>query len=49
MGRLGSLLKYLILLALLGGIGVAGYALLSELPAPTRDVTAPLPLPGEEQ
>ena len=48
MGRIGTLIKYLALLAVLGGLALVVYALLSELPAPTREVTVPLPLPGED-
>ncbi|MEM1345824.1 MAG: hypothetical protein AAGI34_14770 [Pseudomonadota bacterium] len=47
MGRLGLLLKYLFWLLVLGLLVLTGIALLSELPAPVRDVQIPLPLPGE--
>ncbi len=36
------LIKILFYLAILGGIGLVGYALFFELPAPTTEVTMPI-------
>jgi len=47
MGRLGVLLKYLVWLLVLGVLGLSAFAMLSDLPAPVRDVSRPLPLPEE--
>ena len=38
-------LKYLFRLALLLAVGFVGYAVFSDLPAPTRDRMVTLPLP----
>ena len=35
-------LKYLFYLAVLVAIGIAGYAIFSELPAPTQEVVVPV-------
>ena len=48
MGRFGTVLKYLLLMALVGLIGLAGFSLVSDLPAPVREVTVPLDPPGTE-
>lgn len=45
MGRLGRLLKYLFWLALIGAAALAGFALISDLPAPVEERTVPLELP----
>lgn len=47
MGRLGVMIKYLFWLLVLGMLGLTAFALLSDLPAPVRDVSRPIPLPGE--
>jgi len=39
---LGRILKYLFFLVILGMIGLAGYALFSDLPAPTAEVVEPV-------
>ena len=36
------LIKYLFILALLGAAGIAGYALLFELPAEKQEITIPV-------
>ena len=46
MGRL-RLAKYLLWLLFIGALGLVGFALLSALPAPTREVSVPLTLPEE--
>ena len=38
--------KYLFRLALLGAIGLVTYALLADLPPPTRQITVEVPMPG---
>lgn len=48
MGRL-RIAKSLLWLVLVGLLGLVGFALLSELPAPTRVVSVPLALPEEAQ
>lgn len=47
MGRLGRLLKYLFWLALIGAAALAGFALVSDLPAPIEERTVPLDLPPD--
>ncbi len=42
-------LKYLMWLALLLAVGFVGYALIFDLPAPTRDRVVTLPLPESGQ
>ncbi|MEM9145094.1 MAG: hypothetical protein AAGC57_02775 [Pseudomonadota bacterium] len=39
------LFKFALLLGLAGLIGLAGYALVADLPAPVETVTVPVPLP----
>ncbi|MEM6679681.1 MAG: hypothetical protein AAF675_17595 [Pseudomonadota bacterium] len=39
---MGTLLKYLFRLLLLGAVALAGYALFAELPAPRETVRVPL-------
>ena len=39
------LARFLFRLILLGAVGFVGYAVFSDLPAPTRDTTVTLPLP----
>jgi len=46
MGRL-RILKAIFWLLLIGVLGLSGYALLSDLPAPVREASAPITLPGE--
>jgi hypothetical protein len=46
MGRL-RLAKYVVWLLMFGMLGLTAFALLSELPAPTREVSVPLKLPEE--
>jgi len=36
---IGRLIKYLVILAVLGAIGVAAYALFFDLPPPSREIT----------
>ena len=43
---MGRALKYLFLIALLGLLGLVAYAMLDDLPPPTRDVVVELPAPG---
>lgn len=42
MGGFGRLLRFLLFLAFVGFLGLVGYALISDLPAPTREVVRPL-------
>lgn len=42
---MGRALKYLLRLAVLAVLGVAAYALLADLPPPTRNVEVELPVP----
>lgn len=39
---MGRLIKYLFYLVVLGAIGVAGFALVSDLPAPTETKVVPV-------
>lgn len=39
---IGKLIKYLIYLAVLGAIGIAAYAFIFELPAPSHEVVVPV-------
>ena len=39
---MGRVLKYLVYLILLGGIGISAYAVLFDLPAPQRQVVIPV-------
>ncbi len=43
---MGRALKYLFRIAILALLGLVGYAMLADLPPPTRDVVVELPLPG---
>jgi hypothetical protein len=43
---MGRALKYLFRIAVLALLGLVGYAMLADLPPPTRDVVVELPLPG---
>jgi len=43
---MGRVIKIVGILVLLGLGGLALYALVSDLPPPTREVVRPLPLPG---
>ncbi len=43
---MGRVLKLLFWVALAGVVALVGYAMISELPAPTRQITEPLPVPG---
>ncbi|MEM0988210.1 MAG: hypothetical protein AAGK00_04975 [Pseudomonadota bacterium] len=45
---MGRALKYLFYLVVLGFLGLVAYAMLTELPPPTKDVTIELPLPDAE-
>ncbi|SES98072.1 hypothetical protein [Oceanicella actignis] len=40
-------LKYLLYLAVLGALALAGYALVADLPAPRATVTIDAPAPGD--
>ena len=40
--------KYLFWLAVLGALGLAGYAMIADLPPPTQDVVVELPSPLEK-
>ena len=42
---MGRALKYLFRLAVLAALGLAGYAMLADLPPPTREVVVDLPVP----
>ena len=44
-----TLLKYLFRLAVLMAIGFVGYAMLAELPPPSRDQSVTVPLPQGAQ
>ncbi|MEM8791987.1 MAG: hypothetical protein AAGE80_10225 [Pseudomonadota bacterium] len=46
MRTLFFLIKVLFVLAIFGGIGLLGYALFFDLPAPERDVVIELPAPS---
>ena len=46
MRTLGRLIKFLIVLGVLGTVGLAVYALLFDLPAPERTRIIALPVPG---
>jgi len=48
MGRL-RVARSLFWLLFIGVLGLVGYALLSELPAPTREMRVPLALPEEDK
>ncbi|MEM9059703.1 MAG: hypothetical protein AAGD13_04505 [Pseudomonadota bacterium] len=43
---MGRALKYLFRIAVLGTLALAAYAMLADLPPPTRDVVVDLPAPG---
>ncbi|MEM0921710.1 MAG: hypothetical protein AAGI13_01610 [Pseudomonadota bacterium] len=45
MRTLGRIIKFLILIGVLGVAGLAGYALLFDLPPPVREQMIDLPLP----
>ncbi|MEL6997765.1 MAG: hypothetical protein ACFB03_11740 [Paracoccaceae bacterium] len=45
---MGRALKYLFRIAVLGALALAAYAMLADLPPPTRDVVVELPAPGAE-
>ena len=42
---MGRLFKLLLFLAALAAVVVLGYAIFSDLPAPTEDVVVPIPVP----
>ena len=42
---MGRLLKLLFWVAAAGVVALVGYAMIAELPAPTRRISEPLPLP----
>lgn len=44
---MGRVLRFLLVLLLIGGAGLVGYALLADLPAPERSVTRSLALPDD--
>lgn len=44
---MGRALKYLFRIAILALLGLVGYAMLADLPPPTREVVVELPVPGE--
>lgn len=44
--RLGRVLKLMLWLALAGTVGLVGFAIVSELPAPVRQIEVPLDLPA---
>jgi len=46
---MGRALKYLLRLAVLAMLGLAAYALLADLPPPSRNVEVDLPVPGAGQ
>lgn len=39
---MGRVIKYLFYLVVLAAIGVAGYAVFSDLPAPTEEIVVPV-------
>ncbi len=41
-GMIGRLIKYLLILALLGVIGIAVYAMFFDLPPPSNEITIPV-------
>ena len=43
---MGRALKYLFRIAVLAVLGLAGYALIADLPPPTREIVLDLPMPG---
>ena len=43
--QMGRLIKLILFLVLAGAAVVLGYAIFSELPAPTEDVVVPIPVP----
>ena len=43
---MGRLLKYLFLIALMAFLGLVAYAVLDDLPPPTKEVVVELPAPG---
>ncbi|MEM7189763.1 MAG: hypothetical protein AAF439_09140 [Pseudomonadota bacterium] len=45
---MGRALKYLFRLAVLAGLGLVGYAMLADLPPPTKEVVVELPMPGAD-
>lgn len=45
---MGRALKYAFRIAVLALLGLIGYAMLADLPPPTRDVVVELPLPGAD-
>ncbi|MGF1501712.1 MAG: hypothetical protein ACFBSD_07820 [Paracoccaceae bacterium] len=47
MRRLAILIKYLFWLALVAGVALVGYALISDLPAPVVEREVPIPMPAE--
>lgn len=44
---MGRALKYLFYLVVLGGLGLVVYAVIADLPPPTREVVVDLPVPGQ--
>ncbi|MEM7178155.1 MAG: hypothetical protein AAGD47_04630 [Pseudomonadota bacterium] len=46
MRTLGKILKFLILMAILGIIGLGGFSLVSELRAPQQEVIVEIPVPA---
>ncbi|MEM1160066.1 MAG: hypothetical protein AAGJ28_03970 [Pseudomonadota bacterium] len=43
---MGRAIKYLFRLAVLAGLGLVAYAMLAELPPPTKEVVVELPVPA---
>lgn len=43
---MGRALKYIFRIAVLGALGLAAYAMLADLPPPTRDVVVDIKPPG---
>lgn len=43
---MGRMLKYLFYIAVLAMLGLAGYAMVADLPPPTKEVVVDLPMPG---
>lgn len=46
---MGRVLKYLFWAVLAGFVGLVAYSALWELPAPTTEITVPLPVPGQTE
>lgn len=43
---MGRALKFIFRIAVLGVLGLVGYAMIADLPPPTREIVVDLPVPG---